>query len=150
MPVRCMIHSSDVSRRCASSSFVTMRSGRYAPQPTTWDRSSISEGRRLGRWRGRLDGIETSKLVADLIDEAVDLHIDGNADRIGEAESVGAAMAFHDNAVETEHHRAIIAARVDAQAHLLQGICGEQIADPRENGVLEGGAHELTEHAGRP
>ena len=46
-------------------------------------------------------------------------------------------MALDDDAVETEQHGAVIAPRVHPLAHLLQGIDGEEIADPRRyNGAI--------------
>src|SRR6476646_2455977 len=105
----------------------------------TWERNFMvndSEGRGLRRG---LDGLETGKLVARLIDEPVDLHVDGDTDRVAETERVGAAVALDRDTVEAEQHGAIVAPRVHPFAHLLQGVGGQQIADTGEQRMFEGG-----------
>src|SRR5712692_3563311 len=118
----------------------------------TWERNCISddsECRGLLRPRRGLDGVEAGDLLTNLIDEAVHDHIDSDADRIGEAERVGTAMALDRDAIEAKQHRTVVAPRIHALAHLLQGVGGEEIAYSGEDGMLEGGPQELAEEPRR-
>ena len=46
--------------------------------------------------------------------------IDRHADRIGEAERIGAAVALDHNAVQAEEHRAVVAPRIEPLAEQLE------------------------------
>ena len=70
-------------------------------------------------------GQALDKLVLVFVTDQVDRHADG----IGEAQRVRAAMAFHADAVEAQEHAAIVTARIDPFAHLVQGARCEQVAD---------------------
>src|SRR6266581_4146869 len=99
MPVRCTIHSSEVARRSARSALVTIFSGRYPPQPRISERNAISDCGRL-RFGERAMRVEPCKLLADLVEETVRLHIDRDRDGIGETERIGAAMTLHGDALQ--------------------------------------------------
>src|SRR5262252_6755186 len=125
-----------------------MRSGRKAPQPTTWDRRFIA-WRLQRRLRGRRRLAETSEFVADLVEKAVDLHVHGHADRVGEAESVSRAMAFNSDAAQTQKNRAVIAPRIAAHSQFFERAASEQIADPCWERVTECRFEEFGEKLGR-
>ncbi len=84
--------------------------------------------------RGCRRGRQRAKLVADLVEEAVGRHVDGDADGVGEAERVGAAMALHRDAVEAEEDGAVVAPRDRARSRsLFSARRAKQIADARES-----------------
>src|SRR5579883_3494 len=114
-----------------------------------WERKFMSEGGRLRLVQGSLQGVESADPVADLVEEAIDLHVDGDADRIGKAQRVGAAMALDADAVEPEEDRAVVAARIEPLAQLLERARGEEIADARHQRILKGGTQEVHEQACR-
>src|SRR4029077_9851963 len=142
IPVRCAIHSSEVASRSPSSALVTIFSGRYPPQPTIRDRSSISDRGRLGLGQ-RTMGMEACELLADLVEEAVRFHVDRDRNGVGEAERVGAAMALHRAPLQTQEDGAVVAARIEPAAQPIERAAGEDIADPAEQRMPEGGAEEL-------
>src|ERR1700694_5236935 len=90
-----------------------------------------------GRLRRRHRGIDAGEVGADLLEEAVELHVDCDADRIGEAERVGRAVALYRDAAQPEEHRPVVAARVEALAALAQRAAGKEIADLRHRRIAE-------------
>src|SRR5437763_17052233 len=148
IPVRWRIHSSDVSSRPASSSLVTMRAGRYAPQPTICERNIIGARLQCRRLLRSRQLVELRQLVADLFEETVDLEVDRDADRVGEAERVGRAVAFHRNAAEAKEHRPVITAWVEACRQFLQSPAGKDIAEPRQRRMTKRGAQRFAEQLG--
>src|SRR3954452_4543711 len=157
MPVRCRIHSSEVSSRSASSLLVTIRSGRYPPQPTIWERNIMPgpspravTAPPSAAAVGLRHLIETREFVPDLLHEPVHLEVDRDADRIGKTKRIGRAVALHRNSGQAEEHRAVITARVDARRQFLQGAAREQVTYPSEHRVTEGGAQRFGEQLGHP
>ena len=73
--------------------------------------------------------MQASELRLDPVIVTLRDQVDRDADRVGEADRIGAAVAFDRDAVEPEEHRAVVAARIDAQLNLEQGTPGQQIAD---------------------
>ena len=69
--------------------------------------------------------------VAHAVVEAVHHHVHRDIDRMGEALRIGAAMRLHHHAVQPEHHRAVVAARIEPLAQPVQARPGQQIADLR-------------------
>src|SRR5579863_2925550 len=111
MPVRCWIHSSDVSTILASSALVSTLSGRKAPTPRTTERSlemvmgsailSLTPlGIDLKGWRkmgARL--IRLCNHFPNLTKQLVPHHVIADLDRPGEPLRVGPAVALDDDAV---------------------------------------------------
>src|SRR6266852_2649023 len=81
--------------------------------------------------------------VAYLVEEAVDLEVDGDADGVGEAMRIGAAMALDADALQAEEDGAVVAPRIEPLAPLVQRACRQPIADARRQRILEGRAQEL-------
>src|SRR3954454_3575144 len=120
MPVRSLIHWSDVSTVRDRSSLLTIRSGRYAPTPTRMERLGIVFLRCggeacaalavlvLGAVPGSLrhQSGDSRQVLAHMIVEAMHDHVHRHIHGMGEALCVGAAMRLHHDAVQTEHHRA--------------------------------------------
>src|SRR5271170_3084532 len=144
MPVRCSIHSSDVSIRPASSAFESTRLGRQAPTPRTTERSfkSVMKGgvpkgaansRRRCRGGGRSDFVGLpDHFVADL-------------DRAGEALGVRPAMTLDDDAVKAEKNAAVDASWVHLVAQGAKRVAGEPISQPRKPRLAHRVAHVLAE-----
>src|SRR6185312_8751701 len=104
----------------------------------------MSKGSRLRLVHRRcLQRVETGDAVADLVEEAVDLEIDSDADGIGEAVCVGAAMTFDADALQSEEDGAVVAARVEAIAQLAQRVSRQPIAEPRAKRALERRTQEV-------
>src|SRR5690348_2038026 len=111
----------------------------------------MSKGGRLRLVHGRcLQRVETGDAVADLVEEAVDLQVDGDADGVGEAVSVGTAMALDADALQTEEDGAVVAARIEAVAQLAQRVSRQPISQPRAECALEGRAQEVEGELDRP
>src|SRR5579883_381391 len=108
-----------------------------------WERKFMSESGRLRLVHRGLQGVEATDAVADLVEEAVDLHVDGDADGVGEAQGVGATMALHADAVEAEKDRAVVSVRIEPLTQLLERARREEIANPRHQRVLKGGAQVI-------
>src|SRR5262245_39571391 len=120
MPVRCTIHSSEVSTTPSKSVFFMMRRGSAEPIPRTTDQITpeplLPELLRGIRRRDSLDGLACQRRLARM--EAVEIgldarqklvahHVVAELDGRRKAFVVGAAMAFYDDAVEAEEHAAI-------------------------------------------
>src|SRR5690348_2097455 len=111
----------------------------------------MSKGCRLRLVHGRcLQRVETGDAVANLVEETVDLEIDSDTDRIGEAVRVGAAMALDADSLQSQEDRAVVAARVEAVAQLAQRVCREPVAEPCRERALECGAQEVESQTHRP
>ena len=78
------------------------------------------------------------QLTHDKIVDPVRHHIHGDADGIREPEIVGAAVAFHHDAVEAEEGCPVIAARIDSGLHLAEAALGEQVGQPGHDRAAEG------------
>jgi hypothetical protein len=51
-------------------------------------------------------------MMANPFDKAVTHHIDSDANGVGKADRIGAAMAFDQNALKPQQHRAIVVAGI--------------------------------------
>src|SRR3546814_15224226 len=89
--------------------------------------------------------IQQGEIGANLLDDAVAVHVDGDADGIGEAQRIGAAVALHRNPVQAQEHGAVVAARIDALAQLLHSRTRQHIAEAGEPRGAEGVAQVLVE-----
>src|SRR5579863_8759031 len=138
MPVRCSIHSSDVSIRSASSAFESMRLGRQAPTPRTTERSfkSVMKGgvpkgaansRRRCRGGGRSDFVGLPDHFANFSEQFLTDHVVADLDRAGEALGVRPAMTLDDDAVKAEKNAAVDASRVHLVAQGAKRVAGEPI-----------------------
>src|SRR2546430_9477456 len=63
-----------------------------------------------------------------------------NIDRVSKAFGIGSAMALDHDAVQSEHHTAIGLGGIQLVTQRLEGISGEQIADPGTPGPRHGAA----------
>ena len=68
----------------------------------------------------RLQFADTDCVGLDLVDEIVADHFDGNVDGGGETKRIGAAMAFHNDAIEAEEH-AFTEACLESALRVLKG-----------------------------
>ena len=108
MPVRSTIHSSVVSTVSASSALLTLALGQRRAdsgddRAASHSAASLVEGMRA----------EIVEVLADLAGDIVADHPGGDADGIGDALGVGAAVALHDQAVEAEEDGAVMVVRVE-------------------------------------
>src|SRR5258708_8810553 len=103
----------------------------------------MSEGGRLRLVHRRLQRVEAGDAVADVVEEAVDLEVDGDADGVGEAMRVRAAMALDADALQAEEDGAVVAPRIESLAQLAQRSRRQPIADARRQRILEGRAQVL-------
>src|SRR5690606_22338718 len=106
MPVRWTIHSSDVSTMLSKSAFFMMRRGKAEPIPRTTDLIKMLF---LVVFHGvsrhdflRVPGVEQVEVGLYPVKQPVSHHVVAKLDRRGKALVVGAAMALHHEAVETE------------------------------------------------
>src|SRR5271165_7501102 len=143
MPVRCWIHSSDVSIRCASSALVTMRAGSAAPTPRTQERrtdvmertrSGSLGGGRMRMRRGGAGGVGLRDHFTNLPEQFLAHHIVAQFDGAGISFGVGAAMGLDDDAVKPEKD-ASAGARAHFLAQSLQRLASEHKADARHEAV---------------
>src|SRR3984885_884472 len=159
MPVRCSIHSSDVSIRSASSAFESMRLGRQAPTPRTTERSfkSVMKGgvpkgaansRRRCRGGGRSDFVGLPDHFANFSEQFLADHVVADLDRAGEALGVRPAMTLDDDAVKAEKNAAVDASRVHLVAQGAKRVAGEPISQPRSPRLAYRVAHVLAELLG--
>src|SRR5690606_27221376 len=135
MPVRCTIHSSDVSTMLSSSALVSTRFGSAVPKPRTTERIILYL---VGHARGAFDRparVILLQIPFDLVPEAVADHVVADIHRRGEALGIRAAMALDDDAVEAEEHAAVRLARVHLLAHAVEGALGENVAELGEPGT---------------
>src|ERR1700730_9626128 len=115
----------------------------------TWERKIMSKGGRLRLVDGSLQRGERRDAGADLVEEAVHLHVDADADGVGEADGVRAAMALHRDAVESEEDGAVVAPGIEPLTQLLERGRGKDIADACGQRMLERRAQELGEQPRR-
>ena len=90
---------------------------------------SITPPRASGRCRIRID---VREILLDAVVDAIRRSVNGDADGIGEAEGIGAAVTLDADAVQSEEHRSIVDARIDARAHRAERRPDEQGAEPRQ------------------
>ncbi len=88
---------------------------------------------------------EARELYPDLVQKAVHLHVDSDADRVGEAKSVGRAVAFDRDPVQTQEYSAVVAARIAAHPEFPECAARKQISDTRRERVTEGRLEKLAE-----
>src|SRR5262245_57490604 len=84
-------------------------------------------------------------VIADLVEETVDAHVDADADSAGEAKLIRAAMTFDGDAIEAQEHRAIVAAHIETVAQFRDRRLGKNITESREQRAREGGADKFDE-----
>src|SRR3546814_18450771 len=83
--------------------------------------------------------IQQGEIGANLLDDAVAVHVDGDADGIGEAQRIGAAVALHRTPVQAQEHGVVVAARIDALAQLLHRRTRQHKAEAGEQREAAGG-----------
>src|SRR5215469_13101762 len=93
--------------------------------------------------------VQALQLYPDLVEEAVYLHVDGNADRVGEAESIGRAMALHRDSPQAQEHSAVVAAWIASNPEFPERPAGKEIANSCQQLVVKGRIEELGEELGR-
>src|SRR3984957_6586963 len=164
MPVRSLIHASDVSTERESSSLLTMRSGRYAPTPAMIERIGIVFLRCGGEACSaptvlvvaavlrsyRHQSGDSRQVLAHVVVEAVHDHVHRHIDRVRESLRVRAAMLFYHTAVQPEHPRPIISARVQPFAQPLQPLSCQQVGDARGEAAAENLAQQIADQLQRP
>src|SRR5271165_6267782 len=149
MPVRCWIHASDVSTRCASSALVTMRAGSAAPTPRTRERrmrvmerarfGSLGGGRMRMR-RGGAGGVGLRDHFTNLAEQFLAHHVVAQFDGAGISFGVGAAMGLDDDAVKPKKH-APAGPRAYFLAQSLERLAREHKPDAGHQAV----AHRVTQ-----
>ena len=87
--------------------------------------------------------LEPMQLTDDPLAGPLPDQIRRDADGVGEAERVGAAVALHDDAVEAQEHGTVVAARIEPLANQLQGWLRQHVAELGEQGALERLSQEL-------
>src|SRR5207237_8452983 len=83
-----------------------------------------------------------------LVENAVYLHVDGNADGIGKTERVGRAVALDRDPAQAKKYRAIVPPRVAAHAQLPERPASKQVTNSRRERVAEGCLQKLAEELG--
>ena len=153
MPVRCWIHSSEVSTvfgkffvgddtlRQIGTATLDDRTNHALPPVACSDAAGVSGAEVTSSQPGQALDQLALVFVAD--------HVDRHADGVGEAQRIRAAVALHADPVEAQEYAAIVAARIDPLAQLRPGAGGEQIADLGEGRGAEGVADELCVELGR-
>ena len=133
MPVRCTIHSSDVSTIAARSSLVSTFCREIAADPA--DHASGSCRRRLTRLRrGRRCAVPSALSSAIIRTRSLRRHLAREVDGAGKALRVGAAMRLDHHAVQPEEHAAIHLARIHLLPQQPEGRAarrGSRAAPPR-------------------
>jgi len=101
MPVRSVIHRSDVSTSLARSLLVTTRSGRYPPHPlmTVLTILNVAYSQALSGTLELQFGVKASNVACQTFHHTVRRHVVGDIDGAGESGRVGSAVAFDDDAV---------------------------------------------------
>src|SRR6266699_7328483 len=92
------------------------------------------------RLLGRRRPVEACEVVADLLQEAVELEVRGDADGVGKAERIGRTVAFDRNAGQPEKHCPIMATRIEPRGEFIERSAGEDISDARRQRMVERGA----------
>src|SRR5579875_1959881 len=70
--------------------------------------------------------------VADSLIEAVHYHVHSDIDGVSEALGIGAAVRLDHNAVQPDHHGAVVATRVQPLTQMLQTAARQKIGEPPE------------------
>ena len=84
-----------------------------------------------------------------MIVEPVHHHVHRDVDRMGEALGVGAAVRLHHHAVQPQHHRAVVAARVEPLAQPIERGPQQQIGDLRGEAAAEHLAQQVADQLQR-
>ena len=124
--------------------------GAAADHLGTQERGTVQHGQTAAAWAAGAAGAagdRRASSIADRLVESVGDHVDGDADRVGEADRVGAAMALHDDAVEPEQDGAVVAARIGPAADLLQRVARHEVAEPGDPRGPERAAQEFGDRA---
>src|SRR6185437_477339 len=94
----------------------------------TRERKFMSKCSRLRFLDRRLKRRKRGKPGADLVEEAVHLHVDRHANGTGKAKCIGAAMALHRDAAEAEEDSAVVPPGIEALAQFLERGRGKHVA----------------------
>ena len=84
-----------------------------------------------------------------MVVEAVHDHVHRDVDRMGKALRIGAAVRLHHHAVQSQHHRAVVAARIEPFAQPLEGRPHQQIGDARGQAAAEYLAQQIADELKR-
>src|SRR5256885_3191328 len=95
------------------------------------ERNAISDCGRL-RLGERAMRVEPCKLLPDLVEETVRLHIDRDRDGIGETERIRAAVALHGYTLQAQKDRAIVTPRIQPAAQPIERAARKKKSDPAQ------------------
>ena len=87
--------------------------------------------------------------LADQLVEPVHHHVHRHVDGMGKAFRIGAAMRLHHHAVQPDHHRAVVAPRIEPLAQPLQPRPGQQVGEPARPAVGEHLAQQVADQPQR-
>src|SRR4051812_33970918 len=93
-------------------------------------------------------GGDIVEILNDLAGEVLAHHPRGDPDGVGDALVGGAAVAFHDEAVQSEEDGAIMVVRIEMVLEKLGGRARDEEADLRADGALEGAAKKVGDESG--
>ena len=148
MPVRSRIHSSEVST-VRDEFVVADRSLGQIGADTGEDRA---DGHRCFPYeavRERAASAISGQVLADVVVEPVHHHVHRHVDRMGEAFGVGAAMRLHHHTIQPQHHRAVVAPRIEPFAQPIQRRAQQQIGQPGGEAAAEHLAQQVADQLQR-
>src|SRR5437764_12033646 len=88
-------------------------------------------------------GAEVVEVVADLPSDVVAHYARGDANRVGDAFRVRAAVTLHDQAVEAKEDRAVVVIRIEMMLEQVERRAGQGKAGLRTQRALERAAKQV-------